>query len=64
MSQPYVSYTVQNQIGTIEFYTPQHNSLPASILQQLAKTITNAGLDDDCKVIILKCWQQNILCWC
>ena len=43
--QPYVTSTVENGINTIEFFHPQSNSLPASILQLLAQTITNAGND-------------------
>ena len=50
----YVNYSVNNAIATIEFYTPQHNSLPASVLAQLAATINQAAKDESCKVIILK----------
>jgi methylglutaconyl-CoA hydratase len=62
MQQPYVNYTVQNGIGTIEFFTPQHNSLPATILQQLAATITTAGNDDNCKVILLQSGGNKTFC--
>ncbi len=62
MNQPYVSYTCQNHIGIIEFYTPQHNSLPSTILQQLAETITNASVDNNCKVIILRSAGNSTFC--
>lgn len=52
--QAYVQYEVQNHICTIEFYTPQHNSMPAAILSQLAATIEAAGKDKNSKVLILK----------
>lgn len=54
MQEQYVNYNVTDQVGIIEFYTPQHNSLPANILQKLAATITNAAFDDNAKVLILK----------
>jgi methylglutaconyl-CoA hydratase len=60
--QPHVTSTIQNGINTIEFFHPQSNSLPASILQQLALTITNAGLDTNTKVIILKSAGDRTFC--
>jgi len=50
----YVKHNIQNNIATIEFFHPEQNSLPGNILAQLAETITNAGNNDDVKVIILK----------
>lgn len=58
----YTNYTTENNIGIIEFYTPQHNSLPAIILQQLADAVTHAGNDDNCKVIILKSFGNKTFC--
>jgi methylglutaconyl-CoA hydratase len=60
--QPYVTSAVHNGINTIEFFHPQSNSLPASILQQLAATITNAGNDATTKVIILKSAGDRTFC--
>lgn len=54
MQESYVKYSVENNIGTIEFFTPQHNSLPIKILEQLAETIENAGANKESKVLILK----------
>jgi methylglutaconyl-CoA hydratase len=62
MQEAYVNYSVADSIATIEFYTPQHNSLPASILQQLADTITQAGNDENTKVIILKSGGNKTFC--
>ena len=43
----YVNLEVENGIGAIEFFHPQSNSLPHHILNQLAKTITKAGENDE-----------------
>ena len=48
----FVNLNTKNGIGTIEFFHPQSNALPANILLQLASTITNAGEDKKIKVII------------
>ena len=46
----------------IEFFTPQHNSLPSKILAQLATTIDDAGKDNECKVILLKSGGDKTFC--
>lgn len=53
MSQPYVKLKVENQVCTIEFFTPQHNALPSAILQQLGAAFKQAAINDDAKVIVL-----------
>lgn len=62
MQQAYVTYSVKNNIGYIEFFTPQHNSLPAAILKQLADTITTAAQDENSKVLVLKSGGQKTFC--
>lgn len=62
MTKPYVNTTTQNAITTIEFFHPAHNSLPGDILAQLAKAITDAGTDDDTKVIVLKSGGERTFC--
>ena len=62
MQEPYVKYSVANNIGVIEFFTPQHNSLPSKILAQLATTIDDAGKDNECKVILLKSGGDKTFC--
>ncbi len=62
MQSSYVQYSVANAIGTIEFYTEQHNSLPASILEQLANAFNTAANDELCKVIILKSGGEKTFC--
>lgn len=62
MTEPYVTLEINNEIGTIEFFHPAHNSLPGDILKKLAETITQAGEDDDIKVIILKSGGDRTFC--
>ena len=58
----FVKLNTKNGIGTIEFFHPQSNALPANILLQLASTITNAGKDEKIKVIILKSAGERAFC--
>lgn len=63
MSQEaYVNLNVSEGIGTIEFFTPQSNSLPGAILAQLANTVTEAGNNPEIKVIILKSGGDRAFC--
>ncbi len=58
----YVNLTIENTIGTIEFFTTQSNSLPRDILNKLATTITEAGNNPSVKVIILKSGGDRTFC--
>jgi len=58
----YVKSYIQNGIGTIEFFHPQSNSLPEKILEQLSKTITDAGKNIEIKVVILKSGGDRVFC--
>ncbi|MCR9183311.1 MAG: enoyl-CoA hydratase/isomerase family protein [Flavobacteriaceae bacterium] len=60
--QPYVKQTINNQIATIEFFHPAHNSLPGDLLAKLADTITEAGKTDNVKVIILQSGGDRTFC--
>ena len=60
--QEYVKITSKEGIGTIEFFHPQSNSLPGHILAKLAETITQAGLDKQIKVIVLKSAGERAFC--
>ncbi len=62
MSNPYVKLNIENKIGYIEFFHPAHNSLPGDVLAKLAKTITEAGENDDIKVIVLKSGGDRTFC--
>jgi methylglutaconyl-CoA hydratase len=58
----FVKITVDNAIGTIEFFHPQSNALPGNILKELAHTIETAGQDNNIKVIILKSAGERAFC--
>jgi methylglutaconyl-CoA hydratase len=61
-SEGYVNFVAEHGIGTIEFYHPAGNSLPASILSRLAKTINDAGTDDRVTVIVLRSAGEKAFC--
>ncbi len=60
--EAYVQYTTHQGVGSIEFYHPQSNSLPSSILKELAAAITRAGADPDVKVIVLRSAGEKVFC--
>jgi methylglutaconyl-CoA hydratase len=60
--EAYVKQDIQNNIATIEFFHPEQNSLPGTILAQLAQTIIDAGNNPEVKVIILKSGGDRTFC--
>lgn len=58
----YVNHSLDHGIATIEFFHPSSNSLPAAILNDLAKTINDMGIDDRVKVIVLKSGGDKVFC--
>lgn len=62
LSQGYVSTELGQGIATIEFQHPASNSLPASILKQLAQAIDKAGQDERVKVIVLRSGGNGAFC--
>jgi len=61
-SNGYVKSEKHSGITTIEFSHPQSNSLPSLLLDELAKEIHSAGLDDETKVIILRSAGDSTFC--
>jgi len=57
-----VAINIVNNIATIEFHHPLSNSLPGKVLAQLAHTITEAGQNDEVKVIVLKSSGDRAFC--
>lgn len=51
-----------NNIATITFHHPKGNSLPGKMLRKLAQTITDAGKDEDARVIVLKSEGDGAFC--
>lgn len=60
--EAYVKSTIENGIGTIEFFHPQSNSMPSSQLKNLVEEINNLGKNDNAKVIILKSAGEKAFC--
>ena len=60
--EPYVKTLINDNIATIEFFHPEQNSLPGTILAQLADNITAAGKNDAVKVIILRSGGDRTFC--
>jgi methylglutaconyl-CoA hydratase len=58
----YVTSHNKHGITTIEFFHPQSNSLPAKILELLAREIHSAENDNDTKVIILRSGGDGAFC--
>tara|TARA_R110002020_G_scaffold296658_1_gene512261 strand:- start:27342 stop:28094 length:753 start_codon:yes stop_codon:yes gene_type:complete len=62
MEDQYVELEHQSGIATITFYTPDHNALPLSILNELKDKIEEAGGLDEVKVIVLKSGGDRTFC--
>jgi methylglutaconyl-CoA hydratase len=62
MTEAYVKHTIANHIATIEFFHPEQNSLPGTILAQLAQTITEVGGMTTVQVIILQSGGDRTFC--
>lgn len=58
----YVRTAIEQGIATIEFHHPASNSLPGAILNDLAKTINDIGIDERVKVIVLKSVGEKAFC--
>jgi methylglutaconyl-CoA hydratase len=58
----FVRTTRHGGIGSIEFFHPQSNSLPRTLLDQLVSEIHSAGHDEEIKVIILRSAGENAFC--
>jgi len=58
----YVKVEKHRGIATIEFFHPQSNSLPGTILEDLAHQIHGAGNDEEIRVIILRSAGERAFC--
>ena len=57
-----VEVKIQDGIGTINFFHPQSNSLPGTLLRKLAEEITKLGNNSDVKVIVLRSEGEKAFC--
>ena len=62
LDQGKVSSRIENGIGFITFFHPQSNSLPGTLLRELAQEITNVGQNTDAKVIVLQSEGEKAFC--
>jgi methylglutaconyl-CoA hydratase len=62
MTEGYVKTLQKGHLAYIEFFHPDQNSLPASILNKLAETITEVGNHTETKIIILKSGGDRTFC--
>lgn len=62
MDQPYVTLNAKNGIGTIEFYHPNKNAMPTSVLNLLVETIQKADSDTKIQVIVLRSGGDRTFC--
>jgi len=60
--QGHVTSHNEHGITTIEFYSPQSNSLRTEIMEKLCHEIHFAGTHDETKVIILKSAGETVFC--
>lgn len=60
--QPYVTLSIENNVGFIEFFHPSRNAMPSETLLQLEQTITNAGQNEAISVIVLKSGGNRTFC--
>lgn len=61
-NEGYVTHEIEHGIATIEFFHHASNSLPAAILNDLAKTINDVGIDQRVKVIVLRSAGDKAFC--
>ena len=57
-----ITSTINNNICRISFYHPKSNSMPGSLLNELAETIDSAGKNPDIRVIILQSEGNKAFC--
>lgn len=61
MTKPYVSFSIKNKVGYIEFFHPNHNAMPSDVLQKLEQTIVDAETSE-AKVLVLKSGGERTFC--
>ncbi|MGI9311237.1 MAG: enoyl-CoA hydratase/isomerase family protein [bacterium] len=59
---PYVELRARGAVATVEFFHPEHNSLPAELLRRLSDEIVRAGDDSEIRVIVLQSAGARTFC--
>ncbi|GAA4960225.1 enoyl-CoA hydratase/isomerase family protein [Algibacter aquimarinus] len=60
--QSYVTLKIEKEVGFIEFFHPNKNSMPSYVLSKLSETITNAGNNENVKILVLKSGGDRTFC--
>src|SRR4051812_4760405 len=61
-AEGYVRSEIDHGIATIEFFHPSSNALPGVILNDLARTINDIGLEKRVTVIVLQSAGERAFC--
>jgi methylglutaconyl-CoA hydratase len=62
MTEPYVTLNIKNNVGYIEFFHPNRNSMPSDILIKLKEIIEEAGNNEIINVIVLQSGGDRTFC--
>lgn len=62
MSKSFVKLDVEGAVGTLTFFTPEHNALPTAILTDLEQQILKADAITDLKVLVIKSGGDRTFC--
>ena len=62
MTEPYVTLRIKNNVGYIEFFHPNRNSMASDILIKLKATIEEAGSNNAINVIVLQSGGDRTFC--
>ena len=62
IGEAYINSTTAHGITTIEFFHPKSNSLPGEMLHSLGVTISEAGHEEECRVIVLRSAGEGAFC--
>ncbi|UKM64810.1 enoyl-CoA hydratase/isomerase family protein [Flavobacteriaceae bacterium GSB9] len=62
MENPYVTLTIDNGVGYVEFFHPSRNAMPTEVLNNLEQTIIEAGNNKSIKVVVLKSGGNRTFC--
>ncbi len=62
LQQGYIKTQLEDGLATIEFFHPLSNSLPSKLLSELTSAISDAGRNDEVKVILLRSAGERAFC--
>lgn len=60
--EAYVKIKSKDQVGTIEFFHPSHNSLPRSVLKELKEAIESFQDNEDVHILVIQSGGDRTFC--